>query len=67
MADILFQKNKCLEVRFEGVRKGFLSKRKDKVSPFREAEHRKGAGTSNEKSGTRNLEAESFGSRADSM
>ena len=49
------------------MRKGFLSKRKDKVSPFREAEHRKGAGTSNEKSGTRNLEAESFGSRADSM
>ena len=67
MAGLLFQKNKCLEVRFEGVRQGFLSKRKDKVSPFREAEHKKGAGTSNEKSGTGNMEAESLGSGADSM
>ena len=40
--------------------------RKGKVIPCRGAEDRKGAGTSSGKSGTRNLEAESIRSRAES-
>ena len=35
----------CLEVRFEGVQKGFLSERKKKVIPCRKAEDRKGTGS----------------------
>ena len=30
MADLLFREKKCLEVRFEGVQRGFLSERKVK-------------------------------------
>ena len=33
MAGLLFWKKKCLEVRFDGVQRGFLSERKGKVIP----------------------------------
>ena len=66
MAGLLFRKQKCFEIRFEGVSRGFLSERKGKVIPCRWTEDRKGAGTSNGESGTGNLEAESFRSRAES-
>ena len=58
--------NSCLEFRFEGVQRGFLSERKGKVIPCRGAEDRKGAGTSSGKSGTRNQENGSSKSRAES-
>ena len=40
-----------VEVRFEGVQRGFPSERKGKVIPCRGAEDRKGAGTDSGKSG----------------
>ena len=43
MAGLLFWKKKCLEVKFEGVQRGFLSGRKGKVIPNREAEDRESA------------------------
>ena len=57
--------NSCLEFRFEGVQRGFLSERKGKVIPCRGAEDRKGAGTNRKKPDRRNLEAESIRSRAE--
>ena len=45
----------------------FLSERKGKMVPFFWAEDRKHMGTNSEKSGTRNLAAESIISRAESM
>ena len=47
---LLFRKKKCLEVRCEGVQRGFLSERKWKVIPCREAEDGKGTGTNSGKS-----------------
>ena len=55
-----------LEVSLEGVQREFLSERKGKVIPCRGTENRKGAGTNSGKSDTRNLEAESIRSRAES-
>ena len=40
-----FGEKKCLEVRFEGVQRGFLLERKGKVIPCRGSIARKGAGT----------------------
>ena len=54
----LFWKNKCFQVGFEGVQRGFLSERKGKDIPCREAEEDKSSGTESGKSGTRNLEVE---------
>ena len=48
MAGLLFREEKCLEVRPETIQRGFLSERKGKVVPCREAEDRKGAGTNSE-------------------
>ena len=45
---------------------GFLSESKGKVIPCTMAENGNGAGTNSGKSGTRNLEAESIRSRAES-
>ena len=44
----------------------FFSERKGKVIPRGGTKDRKGAGTNDEKSGVRNMEAESTGSRAES-
>ena len=65
MAGLELWKKKCLEVRFEAYGK-FLSERKGKVIPCRGSEDRKGAGTNSGESGTRNQEAESIRSRAES-
>ena len=59
-------KIKGLEVRFEGVQRGFLTVRMWKVIPCRGAEDKNGAGTNSGKSGTRDLESESVKSRAES-
>ena len=45
---------------------GFLSESKGKVIPCTMAENGNGAGTNSGKSGTRNVEAESITSRAES-
>ena len=67
MTAVLFWKKKeRLEVRFEGIQRGFLSGRKGKVIPCEGAEDRKGLGTNSGTSGTGALEAESIGSRAES-
>ena len=65
MAGLVLWKQKCLRVRLECVHIGFLWERKGKVVPFRGAEV-KGAGTNSGKSGSRNLDAESIRSRAES-
>ena len=41
MAGLLFREEKCLEVRPETIQRGFLSERKGKVVPCREAENGK--------------------------
>ena len=41
MAGVLFWEKKCLQVRFEGVQRGFLLERKGKVIPCRRAKDRK--------------------------
>ena len=68
MASVLFWKKKYLEERFfnrfEAVPRGSLSERKGKFTPCRGTEDGKGARTNSGKSGTRNLDAESIGSRA---
>ena len=56
---------KRLKVIFERVQR-FVSERKVKVSPCRGVEDGKGSGTNSKKSGTKNLEAESIRSRAES-
>ena len=48
------------------MQRGFLSERKGKVIPCRGSENRKGAETNGGESSTRNLEAESIRSRAES-
>ena len=50
-----FGKNKCIEVRFKWVQRGFLSERKRKFIPRREPEHGKGAGTNSAKSMARGI------------
>ena len=67
MAGLLCQEKGCLELRFEGAQRGFLSERKGKVYPCRGAEDRKGAGTNSGKSGTRNPEAEKIRCRTESV
>ena len=44
----------------------FLSETKEKVIPCRRAKDKKGVGTKHEKSGARNVEAESIRSRVES-
>ena len=61
-----FWKKKRFEVGSEGVEREFLSERKGKVIPCGGTDDRKVTGTNSGKSGTRNLEAESTESRAES-
>ena len=65
MAGLVFRKKKCFEAGFEGVPRGFLSDRKEKVILCRGAEDKKGTDTNSGKSGMRNLEAESIRRRAE--
>ena len=67
MAGLMCREKGCLELRFAGVQREFLSERKGKVIPCRWAEDRKVTGTNSGKSGTRNPEAESIRSRAESV
>ena len=65
-AGLLFWEKKCFEVGFERVQREVLSDRKGKVIPCGGTEDRKDTGTNSGKSGTRELEAESIGSRTES-
>ena len=61
MPGLLFWKKKCLETGTEEAQREFLSDRKGKI--ITRAEDGKDTGTNSGKSGTRDLEAESVGSR----
>ena len=66
MAGLLFWKNKCFVVCFDGVQGGVLSERKGKFFSMKRGQDRKGSGINRGKSGMRNLEAESIRSKVES-
>ena len=59
-------KDKCFEVEFEGVQRGFVFERKRKATLCRGTEDRKVTGTNSGKSGMRSPKADSTRSREES-